>query len=233
MTVTDFKSCFWQVVNEIQPGNSYFSKVIKGLYLAYSCQYIFPHIKTALRLWCTENKLQRIKGPSAVKMAKSWSFPKLRLSSLPPGTQPVLTIQGQCKQRNQCSAWQIAGAEDSSQISSAWQKLCDQPLLSMFSFLLHTQYLPLRGVWFSARSACWEMPPSFCVAGQLQAFLVSPQQKAQIAEKPITTTFWTSQHCLLLLQKLRKYQSGTHLWYSLSRTVSIQKNDLLIYLTPK
>lgn len=35
------------------------------------------------------------------------------------------------------------------------------------------------------------MPPSFCAAGQLQAFLVAPQQKAQIAEKTITA-FWTS-----------------------------------------
>lgn len=34
------------------------------------------------------------------------------------------------------------------------------------------------------------MPPSFCVAGQLQAFLVAPQQKAQIAEKTVTA-FWT------------------------------------------
>lgn len=33
------------------------------------------------------------------------------------------------------------------------------------------------------------MPPSFCAAEQLQAFLVAPQQKAQIAEKTITTAF--------------------------------------------
>lgn len=83
---------------------------------------------------------------------------------------------------DECSAWQIAGTEDSLQIFSGRQKLCDQPHSSMFSSLLDTQYLPPPGVWFSAKSAYSEMPPSFCVVGQLQAFLVAPQQKAQIAK---------------------------------------------------
>jgi len=52
----------------------------------------------------------------------------------------------------------------------------------MFSSLLHTQSLPLPGVWFYAKSAYSEMPPSSYVVGQLQAFLVAPQQKAQIAK---------------------------------------------------
>lgn len=68
------------------------------------------------------------------------------------------------------------------QIFSGWQKLCDQLHLCMFSSLLHTQYLPLPGVCFFAKSAYSEMPPSFYVVGQLQAFLVAPQQKAQIAK---------------------------------------------------
>lgn len=156
-------------------------------------------------------------------MAKACSSPKLRLSYLPQEHNLFSQSKGNASkrdamERNQRSARQIAGAEDSLQVFPGWQKLCDQPLLSMFSSFLHTQYLPPPGVWFFAKSACWEMPPSFCVAGQLQAFLASPQQKAQIAEKTVTG-FWSSQHCFLLLQKLRKYQSRTYLWYFLSRTV--------------
>lgn len=62
------------------------------------------------------------------------------------------------------------------------KNFCDQPHLWLFSSLLHTQYLPLPGVCFFAKSAYSEMPPSFYVVGQLQAFLVALQRKAQIAK---------------------------------------------------
>lgn len=67
-------------------------------------------------------------------------------------------------------------------LSSLTSLSCHPPHLSIFSSLFPTQFLPLPGVWFSAKSAYSEMPPSFCVVEQLQAFLVAPQRKAQTAK---------------------------------------------------
>lgn len=67
------------------------------------------------------------------------------------------------------------------------------PHLTVSPSLFPTQFLPLPGVWFSAKSAYSEMPPSFCVVEQLQAFLDAPQQKAQTAKiknsKSLLNTF--------------------------------------------
>lgn len=137
---------------------------------------------------------------------------------------------------NECSAWQIAGTEDSLQIFSGWQKLCDQPHLSMFSSLLHTQYLPLPGVWFSVKSAYSEMPPSFCVVGQLQASLVAPQQKAQIAKINNKNSLLDLLPWLFassVTQEMPKWDTPLIFLNKNCVPPSNRKNDLLIYLTSR